>query len=49
MSAYIVSNNTINAIVKGFEIYRGYEYEAENYQKEIQIIIDLQKVKNAIG
>ena len=50
MSAYIVSDNTIHAIVKGFEVYQKLdEFDAENYEKVYSIIIDLQKVKNRIG
>lgn len=48
MSAYIVSNETIHAIVKGFEVY-GAEYEAEGYTRPIQIIIDLKEIREGIG
>ncbi len=48
MSAYIVNNETIHAIVKGFEMYNA-EYRAEGYKKPIQIIIDLQELRNGIG
>lgn len=48
MSAYIVNNETISAIVKGFMTY-GVEYEAEGYKKPIQVIIDLQEIRNGIG
>lgn len=48
MSAYIVSDKTIHAIVKGFEIY-GVEYAAENYEKPIQVIINMNEVRNGIG
>lgn len=48
MSAYIVNNETISAIVKGFETY-GVEYEAEDYRRPIQVIIDLQELRNGIG
>ncbi len=48
MSAYIVNDKTIHAIVKGFEIYHA-EYSAEDYNKPIQIIINLQEIRNGIG
>lgn len=48
MSAYIVSENTIHAIVKGFEIY-GKGYRAEGYKQPTSFIIDLQEVRNGIG
>lgn len=36
MSAYIVNNETISAIVKGFEIY-GATYNAEGYKNRIRL------------
>lgn len=48
MSAYIVSDNTIHAIVKGFEVYNA-DYKAADYSRPTQIIIDLQAVRNGIG
>lgn len=48
MSAYIVNNKTIHAIVKGFELYNA-EFEAENYQKPIQIIINMKELRDGIG
>ncbi len=48
MSAYIVNNETIHAIVKGFEIYNA-EYKAEGYTKPVQIIINMQELRNGIG
>lgn len=40
MSAYIVNDETISAIVKGFEMY-GATYNAEGYKKPISIIINV--------
>ena len=48
MSAYIVNDKTIHAIVKGFEMYKA-EYRAKGYKEPIQIIIDLQEIRNGIG
>lgn len=48
MSAYIVNNETISAIVKGFEIY-GAIYDAEGYKKPNQIIINITDLRNSIG
>ena len=48
MSAYIVDNKTISAIVKGIEQYN-VDYRAENYTAPVQIIINLQQMRNAIG
>lgn len=48
MSAYIVNDKTIHAIAKGFESY-GVDYQAEGYERPIQIIIDLQELRNGIG
>lgn len=48
MSAYVVSNETISVLVKGFEIY-GVDYKAENYEKPIQIIIDMNELRKGIG
>lgn len=48
MSCYICDNKTISAIVKGIEQY-GVDYRAENYTAPVQIIINLQQMRNAIG
>ena len=48
MSAFIVNDETISAIVRGFEIY-GVEYCAEGYQKPIQILIDRASMRKSIG
>ena len=48
MSAYIVNRETIHAIVKGFELYNA-EFKAENYQKPIQIIINMKELRDGIG
>lgn len=48
MSAYVVSHETISVLVKGFEIY-GVDYKAENYEKPIQIIIDINELRKGIG
>jgi len=48
MSAYIVSNKTISAIVKGFEMYNA-NFRANDYKEPKQILIDGQAVNNAVG
>lgn len=48
MSAYVVNYETISVIVKGFVMY-GVDYEVENYTKPIQIVIDLNELRNTIG
>lgn len=48
MSAYIVNDETISAIVKGFEIY-GAIYDAEGYRKPNSIIINITDLRNSIG
>lgn len=48
MSAYVVSYETISVLVKGFEIY-GVDYKAENYEKSIKIIIDINELRKGIG
>ena len=48
MSAYIVSNETISAIAKAFDTY-GADYKAEDYERPIQIIIDLNELRRGIG
>lgn len=48
MSAYIVNDETISAIVKGFEMY-GATYNAEGYKKPISIIINVTDLRNSIG
>lgn len=48
MSAYVVDNKTISAIVKGFEIY-GVEYLADNYEVPVQVIINLSEIREGIG
>ena len=48
MSAYIVNDKTIHAIVKGFEQYNA-DFAAEGYTRPIQVIIDLQALRNGIG
>lgn len=48
MSAYIVNDETISAIVKGFEIY-GATYNAEGYKKPNSIIINMTDLRNSIG
>lgn len=48
MSAYIVNNETISAIVRAYEIYN-VKFEAENYEEPIQIIVDKRELQNAIG
>ncbi len=48
MSAYVVSHETISVLVKGFEIY-GVDYKAENYEKPIKIIIDINELRKGIG
>lgn len=48
MSVYIVNDETISAIVKGFEIY-GALYEAEGYKKPNSIIVSITDLRNSIG
>ena len=48
MSAYIVNNETICAIVKGFEMFNT-EYSAEDYKKPNSVIIDFKEMRNGIG
>ena len=48
MSAYIVSNETISAIVKGFEIYKT-KYHGEGYKPQTGWLIELNKERQAIG
>lgn len=48
MSAYIVNDETISAIVKGFEMY-GATYDAEGYKKPISIIVNVTDLRNSIG
>ena len=48
MSAYIVDNKTISAIVKGFEVY-GATYEAEDFISPMQAFIKEKGVKEGIG
>lgn len=48
MSAYVVDNKTICALVKGFEYYGG-GYKAENYQAPKGWIIDIEDERSAVG
>lgn len=48
MSAYIVNNETICALVKGFEMFNA-EYRADDYERPIQVIINLNEIRNGIG
>jgi hypothetical protein len=48
MSAYVVDNKTISAIVDGIINYN-VDYRADNYEAPVQVIIDLQELRNAIG
>ncbi len=48
MSCYVVNNKTISAIVDGILNYN-VDYRADNYNAPVQVIIDLQKLRNAIG
>lgn len=48
MSAYIVNDKTIHAIVKAFEMYN-VEYIAEGYRAPLQVIINMQDIRNGIG
>lgn len=52
MSAYIVDDNTINAIVKAFENY-GVEYKAENFKSTnpfgVNFIVDVDSLRHDIG
>ncbi len=48
MSAYIVSNKTISAIVKGFRVYNA-AFAAEDYKQAASIIIGVDITSNAMG
>lgn len=49
MSAYVVSDETISVIVKGFEFY-GVEFDAEGYEPpETDCFIELGKERKSIG
>ena len=48
MSAFIVNKQTIDVIVKGFEVYN-VRYDAENYKPLAGFIIDAQEMRNRIG
>jgi hypothetical protein len=48
MSAYIVDNKTIHAIVKGFRVY-GAAFDAEDYNNTVSVIISVKEMSNAIG
>lgn len=48
MSAYIVDNKTIHAIVKGFRVY-GAAFAAEDYENAVSVITSVKAMSNAIG
>lgn len=48
MSAYIVDNKTIHAIVKGFRFY-GAAFAAEDYENAVSVITSVKAMSNAIG
>lgn len=48
MSAYIVNNNTIHAIVKGFRIYNA-TFAADDYKNAVSVITSVKAMSNAIG
>lgn len=48
MSAYIVDNKTIHAIVKGFRVY-GVDFNDEDYNNAVSIITGVKAMSNAIG
>lgn len=48
MSAYIVDNKTISAIAKAFDRYH-VDYAAEDYERPIQIIINVRELRQGIG
>lgn len=48
MSAYIVDNKTIHAIVKGFRVY-GADFNDEDYNNAVSIITSVKAMSNAIG
>lgn len=48
MSAYIVDNKTIHAIVKGFRVY-GAAFAAEDYKNAVSVITSVKAMSNAIG
>lgn len=51
MSAFIVNDETIHVIVKGFEKYETlyFKFEAEGYKRPVQVIIDVEEIRNGIG
>lgn len=48
MSAYIVDNKTISAIAKAFVDYQ-VDFMADDYDRPIQIIVNLNEIRQAIG
>lgn len=48
MSAYIVDNKTIHAIVKGFRVYV-VAFEAEDYNNVVSVITSVKAMSNVIG
>lgn len=48
MSAFIVGNKTIHAIVKGFRVY-GAAFAAEDYKNAVSVITSVKAMSNAIG
>ena len=48
MSAYIVGNKTISAIAKAFVAYQ-VDFVADDYNRPIQVIVNLNEIRQAIG
>lgn len=48
MSAYIVNDKTIHAIVKGFRVY-GATFAADDYRNAVSVVTSVQAISNAIG
>lgn len=48
MSAYVVNNRTISAVVKGFLDY-GVDFSADDYEKPIQVLYNENELATAIG
>ena len=48
MSAYIVNDKTIHAIVKGFRVYDA-TFAADDYKNAVSVITSIKELSNAIG
>lgn len=48
MSAFICDDKTISVIAKAFDTY-GVDYKADDYERPIQIIVNLNELRRGIG